>query len=99
MQKKINDKNLRICSKGHAYFKTSDCPTCPACEATRKPAQRFLSMLSAPARRALENKDITTLIKLSKYTEKEILQLHGIGPSSIPKLRSALSAEKLSFKL
>jgi hypothetical protein len=44
----------RICPNGHHYVKSSDCPVCPFCEADRKPKKGFLSLLSAPARRALE---------------------------------------------
>ena len=90
--------SLRICANGHQYTKTSDCPTCPVCENERKPKDGFLSILSAPARRALENKGIKTLKQLSKFSEEEILNLHGMGPASIPKLRNALQGEKLSFK-
>jgi hypothetical protein len=90
--------SLRICPKGHQYNKTSDCPTCPVCEAERKPKNGFLSQLSAPARRALENNRITSLEQLSKFSEREILQLHGMGPGSIPKLKNALKAVGLSFK-
>ena len=57
-----------------------------------------LSVVSAPAKRALENNGITTLEKLSKLTEKEILQFHGIGKSAIPKLSDALKTKGLSFK-
>ena len=89
---------LRTCKNGHHYMKSSDCPTCPVCEQERKPARGFLSLISAPARRALENAGITELEELSKYTESEILKLHGMGPSSIPKLRKALEAEGLSFR-
>lgn len=89
---------LRTCEQGHSYYKSSDCPTCPVCEKERKPKEGFLSLLSAPARRALENQGITTLQILSQYTEKEILKLHGIGPSAMPKLRQALEEEGLSFK-
>lgn len=91
-------KNLRICDKGHKYYKSSDCPTCPTCEQNRKPASGFLSLLSAPARRALENNGITSLQTLSRYSEKEILQFHGMGPASLPKLRSALKDTGLSFR-
>jgi len=90
--------SLRTCAKGHQFNKTSDCPTCPICENERKPKDGFLSILSAPARRALENKGIKTLKQLSKFSEEEILSLHGMGPASIPKLRSALEAEGLTFK-
>ncbi|WP_377905493.1 RNA polymerase alpha subunit C-terminal domain-containing protein [Bacillus paralicheniformis] len=91
-------KNLRICSKGHEYDKSSDCPVCPICEQQRKPDNGFLSLLSAPARRALEHNGITSLQDLSKYSEKEILQFHGMGPASLPKLRGALKEKGLSFK-
>jgi DNA-directed RNA polymerase alpha subunit len=91
-------KNLRICEKGHKYYKTSDCPTCPTCEEERKPDTGFLSLLSAPARRALENNKITSLEELSKYSEKEILKFHGMGPASIPKLKSALEEKGLAFR-
>ncbi|MED3727716.1 RNA polymerase alpha subunit C-terminal domain-containing protein [Priestia filamentosa] len=93
-----SEKKLKICSKGHKYYKSSDCPTCPTCEQERKPADGFLSQLSAPARRALENNGITTLQQLSKFSEKEFLQFHGIGPASLPKLKAALKEEGLSFK-
>lgn len=89
---------LKTCPKGHSYYKSSDCPTCPICEVQRKPENGFLSELVAPARRALEGKGLTTLPKLAKHTEAQILELHGMGPSSIPKLRKALKAKGLAFK-
>ena len=91
-------KNLKTCSKGHKFYKTSDCPTCPICENENKPETGFLSLIAAPARRALENKGIKTLQQLSRFNEAEILQLHGMGPSSLPKLRSALKTIGLRFK-
>ncbi len=57
-----------------------------------------MASLSAPARRALTNKHITSLKQLSSFSEKEILQLHGMGPASIPLLRAALQEEQLTFK-
>ena len=60
------------------------------------PSNPFAS-LSAPAQRALLNAGITDLKKLSKYTAEEILSLHGMGASSIPKLKKALAATKSSF--
>ena len=88
----------RTCEKGHTYYKSSDCPTCPICEAERKPKDGFLSLLGAPARRAMENNGITTLEQLAEYSEKELLKFHGFGKSSIPILRTALAAAGLSFK-
>src|SRR5215210_2697849 len=91
-------KTLRICDKGHKYYKSSDCPTCPTCEKERKPENGFLSLLAAPARRALENNGVATLQQLAKFSEEEISQLHGMGPGSLPKLRTALKTIGLSFK-
>lgn len=90
-------KNLRICNKRHKYYKSSDCPVCPICEKERKPVADFLTVISAPARRALEREGINTLIKLSRRSEKDILQLHGMGPGSIPILKSVLKTKGLSF--
>jgi len=64
-----------------------------------KPNDNFLSSLVAPARRALENKDIRTLKQLSKYSKKEVLSFHGMGKSSIPKLEKLLSDQNMSFRL
>lgn len=91
-------KELRTCKKGHQYYKSSDCPTCPVCETERKPESGFLSLLSAPARRALENNGIKTLQELASFSEKELLAFHGFGPGSIPKLKEQLSKNGLSFK-
>jgi hypothetical protein len=88
----------RICKAGHKYYKSTDCPTCPVCEQERKPATGFLSMLAAPARRALEGAGIKTMKQLASRSEKEILSLHGMGPGSIPTLRKALSLNGLSFR-
>jgi len=57
----------------------------------------FLSTLGAPAKRALENNGIVTVALLSKFTEADILKLHGIGPSSLPILRKALADNGLNF--
>jgi predicted RecB family nuclease len=89
---------LRTCENGHQYYKSSDCPVCPACEKERESPDNFLSSLAAPARRALENKGITTVEQLSDYTQNEILQLHGMGKNSLPKLYKALEAQKLTFR-
>ncbi|MCB0493727.1 MAG: RNA polymerase alpha subunit C-terminal domain-containing protein [Cyclobacteriaceae bacterium] len=90
---------LKTCRKGHQFYKSSDCPTCPVCEAERKPKDGFMALISAPARRALEREHIKTVEDLAKWNEKEILKLHGMGPSTIPKLKKILADKKLSFKL
>lgn len=91
-------KNLKTCKNGHQFFKSSDCPTCPNCEEERKPIGNFLSNIGAPARRALENNGIITLEQLSKYSEKEVLNFHGMGKSTIPKLNVLLTKAGLLFK-
>ncbi|HEY2350311.1 MAG TPA: hypothetical protein VGH64_14940 [Puia sp.] len=63
-----------------------------------EPSNDFFAGLGAPARRALENAGINSPARLSKKTKKEILQLHGMGPSSIPKLERKLNAAGLNFK-
>lgn len=88
----------RICANGHKYMKSSDCPVCPICELERKPKESFLSILAAPARRALENAKINTLEQLAQHSEQEIMSLHGMGKSSIPKLKLMLIENKLRFK-
>ena len=89
---------FKTCLKGHKYYKTSDCPTCPICEKERKPKQGLLSLLPGPARRALESKQIQTVRQLSQFSKEEILALHGIGKSSLPILQNALQKEGLKFR-
>lgn len=89
---------LKICPQGHEFYKSSDCPVCPICEKDRKPTDGFLSLISAPARRALESKGISTLKQLSTCSEAELLKLHGFGKASFPKLRIALAEQGLHFK-
>lgn len=89
---------LKTCENGHQFYKSSDCPTCPVCEKERVPETEFLKTLSAPARRALENNGIFTVQQLATRSEKEILQFHGMGKASLPKLSEALAAANLAFR-
>ena len=57
-----------------------------------------MASISAPAQRALAGKGISTLKQLSKYSASQLLELHGMGPSSIPKIEEALKAEGLKLK-
>ena len=56
---------LRSCKKGHQYYKSSDCPVCPICAAEEKPEDGFLSVIGAPARRALQGQGINTIQQLA----------------------------------
>lgn len=91
----------KVCSRGHVFYKSSDCPVCPVCWSgyyREKNSGDFPDALSAPALRALLNAGIYNLKQLSGHTEKEILQLHGMGPASIPILRNALQQNDLMFQ-
>ena len=57
-----------------------------------------LPKVAAPAQRALASAGITNLKQLSKFTEVEVAQLHGMGANALGKLREALKAEGLTFK-
>lgn len=65
---------------------------------SKKEQKGVFPNLSAPARRALENNGITSLKSLAQYSEEEVLQWHGVGASSLPKLKSALTAEGYNFR-
>src|SRR3712207_1966825 len=91
-------KTLRTCSKGHQHYKSSDCPVCPVCAGQSVDEGDVFSSLSAPARRALQTKGVTSLEQLSACSESELLNLHGMGPASIPKLRKLLESCGLAFK-
>jgi len=96
--KKVSKSIAKICPNGHAFTKTSDCPTCPICEAAKKPNIGLLSLVSAPARRALESISVSTFKQLSTFTESEIKNLHGMGPSAIKTLKQALKEQGFTFK-
>lgn len=53
--------------------------------------------LASPARRALSGAGYVRLEQLTKISEAELAQLHGIGPNSIKQLREALAAKGLAF--
>ena len=54
--------------------------------------------LSQPAHRALANANILKLKDLAKWTEKDLLALHGVGPSAIPPLKTAMKKAGIAFK-
>jgi predicted RecB family nuclease len=91
-------RQRKVCPKGHVFYKTPGCNTCPRCEAARKPERGFLAGLAAPARHALEGANLTTLSKLAKKTEAQVRELHGMGPNALAKLQAALASEGLGFR-
>lgn len=96
----MTKKKEKTCSRGHKFQKSSDCPVCPICWSGyyRKNLQSdFPEKLSAPALRALLNANIMNLVELTKYTEAEILEFHGMGPKALEKLKKALQEKGLAF--
>ena len=89
----------KVCSNGHTFEKSSNCPICPICEKNNRPKDGFLSLLPAPAKRALLHNNIQTLEQLANYSEQELLQFHGFGKKSIPILQESLAAIGLKFKV
>ena len=58
-----------------------------------------LPKLGSPAQRALAGAGITQLEQLTEMSEKELAQLHGIGPNAVKTLRQALAQKGLTFRL
>ncbi len=56
-----------------------------------------LPNIGAPATRALTIAGYTNLNQLTKISETELGQLHGVGPKALSLLREALNAQGLSF--
>ena len=52
---------------------------------------------SNPAAQAFELAGIRTLADLTRWTERDLLQLHGVGPKAIRILREALAERGLRF--
>lgn len=93
-------KTLRTCRRGHTYYKSSDCPVCPECWAGyyKNKLKDDFGTLGAPARRALHNAKITSLKQLSRFSQDQVLELHGMGPKAIKQLKVSLRKKKLSFR-
>lgn len=56
-----------------------------------------LPKLAAPARRALAAAGYTHLAQLTQVNAADLGQLHGMGPSALGQLRTALGAKGLAF--
>ena len=57
-----------------------------------------LPKLAAPAQLALAAAGIERLKDLTKFSETEVKQWHGIGPNALDQLRRALKEKGLSFR-
>jgi len=61
------------------------------------PEESDLPKLASPAQRALAGAGIIHLAQLTRISEAELSQLHGVGPNAIRTLRFALQEKGLSF--
>lgn len=53
--------------------------------------------LSRPAQQALAEAGIESLEDASEWTERDVLELHGMGPKGISSLQEAFNEHDLSF--
>ncbi len=54
--------------------------------------------LSQPAQRALAGAGIQNLKQLSRFSENEVMRLHGIGPRAMDLLTRSLVEKGLTFR-
>jgi hypothetical protein len=54
--------------------------------------------LGRPALRALAHAGIRSVADLARWTERDLAQLHGMGPKGVIALREALSAAGMAFR-
>ncbi|MCT4560300.1 MAG: hypothetical protein N4A41_02895 [Crocinitomicaceae bacterium] len=86
----------RICSNGHRYEKTSDCPVCPRCEQLLWVGSQWVG-LANPAKRALAAHGVEDYSDFIKYTREEVASWHGIGPNALKKIEEKLKECHLSW--
>jgi len=65
---------------------------------SKKKHESDFPRLAAPAQRALAGAGITSLKQLTRWSEADLKQLHGMGPNALGKLRQALADKGLSCK-
>jgi len=63
-----------------------------------KKPEEMLSSVARPQEGRSKMQVSKTPLQLSKYTVEQLLTLHGMGTSSIPKLLKVLKSQGLSFK-
>ena len=57
-----------------------------------------LPKIAAPAMRALASVRVMSVEDLARFSEKEIADLHGMGPNALGKLKEAMKAAGVEFK-
>lgn len=54
--------------------------------------------MGRPANAALVSEGIITLAQVSRFSEAELLKVHGVGPKAIRILKEELAKQGLAFK-
>lgn len=60
--------------------------------------EEFPGSIGKVAKRELGHAGITTFAELARWTEKDLLAIHGVGPKAIRILGEALAERGLSYK-
>jgi hypothetical protein len=63
-----------------------------------QPEGAFPKGVSKPALRALASVGVTRLDQVTRFTEAELLALHGMGPKAVGIIKAALLAQGKSFR-
>ncbi len=64
----------------------------------RRPESEIeLPAIGAPAQRALASVGVTRLEELPRFSEDELMELHGFGPKALRILKEALREQGLSL--
>lgn len=58
----------------------------------------LLQKLAKPAQRAIRSLGITTIEQLSKYSEKQVIELHGLGKNAMNIIKQTLNDNGLFFR-
>jgi len=70
----------------------------PAKPASSPPSGDLTSIgLARPGLRALAGAGITSLGQLARFTEADLLALHGVGPNGVAKIRTAMKEAGIAF--
>jgi DNA-directed RNA polymerase alpha subunit len=54
--------------------------------------------MGAPARNALESLGVMNLEDVTRFTEKELLAIHGVGPKAVAVIKTALHEQGKSLR-
>jgi predicted flap endonuclease-1-like 5' DNA nuclease len=100
VNKRPTKKNLakkRVSSKSNCPLTARPQMRRAADAAVASMKDQFPRGVARPALRALHAAGFTHLDQLAAISERELAQLHGMGPTAVAAIRAALHAKGLSF--